>query len=172
MNSEGELVCRLMEALQGANVPGADARCLSDGTSSIGSFLRVAKPDDESGNYYFDINLPIVNEGVDPLDSLQTLVDMWGGCDYTGISDEATFYQVGIHPNPASETVNFTLPTGLDDDNCRLMIYNTNGKLVSRIDDFSNGQAQLSVSAYSSGIYYFQLFHSGKLKANSKFIVK
>ena len=34
LNSEGELACRLMAALQGAKVIGADTRCLDDGVSS------------------------------------------------------------------------------------------------------------------------------------------
>ncbi|MFT7588479.1 MAG: putative Ntn-hydrolase superfamily protein, partial [Limisphaerales bacterium] len=42
---EGDLADKLMAAMQGANVPGADSRCLSpQNTSSRSAFIRVARP--------------------------------------------------------------------------------------------------------------------------------
>jgi uncharacterized Ntn-hydrolase superfamily protein len=38
LNTEGSLVCKLMAAMQGANVAGADTRCMSNGTSSCPLF--------------------------------------------------------------------------------------------------------------------------------------
>ena len=103
-----------MEALQGANVPGADARCLADGTSSIGAFLRVAKPDDDEDDLYFEINLPSVDEGVDPIDSLQTLVDLWGGCDFTSIEEyNRKRWSMSIQTRQ-TPTVSFALKDGRD----------------------------------------------------------
>ncbi len=172
LNAEGELVCRLMEALQGANVAGADIRCLSAGTSSIGGFLRVAKPDDDKYDLYFQINLPSVDAGVDPIDSLQSLVDMWGGCNNTGIGDNKTYYQIKVHPNPSGKIVNFTLPSGIKGSECEILIYDTYGKLITKIDELINGRAQLIVSSYPPGIYYFQLLQSGNIKSKGKFIVE
>ena len=54
----GPLADKLMAALQGANVPGADTRCLANGTSSLSAFLRVAKPNDLPGAFYLDLNGP------------------------------------------------------------------------------------------------------------------
>ena len=79
-NTIGSLATRLMEALQGAKVPGADIRCLDEGISSLSAFIRVAKLDDNE-SLYLDIN---VNETsfdsfplLDPIDSLQTLFNIW-----------------------------------------------------------------------------------------------
>ena len=79
-NTTGSLATRLMQSLQGANVPGADIRCLDEGISSLSAFLRVAKSDDNE-SLYLDIN---VNETsfnsfplLDPIDSLQTLFNNW-----------------------------------------------------------------------------------------------
>ena len=47
INTEGSLAEKLMAAMQGANIPGADARCLNRGTSSTSAFLKVVKPDDD-----------------------------------------------------------------------------------------------------------------------------
>ena len=72
LNSTGSLADRLMAALQGANSPGADSRCLSQGKSSLSSFIRVAKPTD-TDCFYLDLNVNSTPAGVEPIDSLQKL---------------------------------------------------------------------------------------------------
>ena len=64
-----------MSAIQGANVSGADTRCLQFGTSSLSSFLRLAKENDNPDSLYIDINVNSVDSGIEPLDSLQVLFD-------------------------------------------------------------------------------------------------
>ena len=57
----GPLSDRLMACLQGANVPGADSRCLANGTSSLSAFVRVAKPGDADDSLFLDFlneNIP------------------------------------------------------------------------------------------------------------------
>jgi uncharacterized Ntn-hydrolase superfamily protein len=77
LQTQGPLADRLMAALQGANVPGADTRCLANGTSSLSAFIRVAKPADQSNAFYLDLNVPSLPTGREPIDSLQTLFDRW-----------------------------------------------------------------------------------------------
>jgi len=72
-NTSGPLAVRLMAALQGANVPGADSRCLDEGTSSKSAFLRVFKPDDDPGNPYLEINVQLTPDGTEPIDSVQVI---------------------------------------------------------------------------------------------------
>jgi len=71
INTPGDLACKLMSALQGANVPGADTRCLADGTSSISAFIRVA----DQNSIYLDLNVNNTLTGVEPIDTLQKLFD-------------------------------------------------------------------------------------------------
>tara|TARA_Y100001958_G_C21050760_1_gene417032 strand:- start:441 stop:845 length:405 start_codon:yes stop_codon:yes gene_type:complete len=66
-----------MSAIQGANVSGADTRCLQFETSSLSSFLRLAKENDNPDSLYIDINVNSVDSGIEPLDSLQVLFDNW-----------------------------------------------------------------------------------------------
>lgn len=75
--SAGLPLCdRLMAALQGANVPGADSRCLSNGTSSKSAYIKVAKPGD--GVFiWLSLVLSEVPPGVEPIDSLNTVFDDW-----------------------------------------------------------------------------------------------
>ncbi|MBK8557546.1 MAG: DUF1028 domain-containing protein [Lewinellaceae bacterium] len=119
--TEGPLADRLMAALQGANVPGADTRCLSNGTSSLSAFLRVAKPDDNPDSLYLDLNVPSLPAGQEPIDSLQTLYNAW---KTTAVSspNQAT---MRIFPNPASGQFFINSP-----DNGRTEIYDLNGQRV------------------------------------------
>lgn len=70
----GDLATRLMAALQGANRPGADSRCLNQGKSSLSSFIRMAKPTD-TDCFFLDINVNSTPAGIEPIDSLQHLFD-------------------------------------------------------------------------------------------------
>ena len=80
LNAEGNLAEKLMASLQGANVPGADTRCLEDSLSSLSAFIRVAKHNDVEANYYLDINVnnvDFISYHIDPIDSVQVLFDDW-----------------------------------------------------------------------------------------------
>ena len=83
INTNGPLSHKLMAALQGAKVPGADSRCLDEGISTYSAFIRVAQPDDIA-EYYIDLNVNSVipyftqnNIWIDPIDTLQVLYDNW-----------------------------------------------------------------------------------------------
>jgi len=82
LNTTGTLADRLMAALQGAKVIGADTRCAVHNTSSQSSFLRVAKMTDPYDTIYCDLWMayPSNQSGIfptDPIDSLQTLYNIW-----------------------------------------------------------------------------------------------
>lgn len=76
LNTKGFLGDRLMEALQGAKVPGADTRCLDDGISTLSAFIRLAKPDNSEDSLFLHLNVNFLNS-FDPIDSLQTLYNNW-----------------------------------------------------------------------------------------------
>ena len=76
-STAGSLADKLMAALQGANVQGADTRCLDDGTSSLSAFIRVAEPLDQDNNFYLDLNINNTSNGQEPINLLQALYDEW-----------------------------------------------------------------------------------------------
>jgi hypothetical protein len=83
LNTNGALDQKLMAALQGAKVPGADTRCLDEGISTLSAFIRVAKLEDVN-DYYMDLNVnsvtPYFNQTgiwIDPVDTIQTLYNNW-----------------------------------------------------------------------------------------------
>ena len=77
VGTEGSLAEKLMAAMQGANVAGADTRCLDEGVSSRSAFLRVAYPGDDAENLTLDLVVAITPEGVEPIDVLQAEFDAW-----------------------------------------------------------------------------------------------
>ena len=77
LNTPGSLAVRLMAAMQGAKIPGADSRCLEDGISSLSAFIRVAKPTNDTDSLYLHLNVNSTPPGVDPIDTLQDLFDLW-----------------------------------------------------------------------------------------------
>ncbi len=102
LNTEGSFAEKLMAALQGANVVGADTRCTSNGTSSLSAFIRIARPENTLGNFYCDLNVPSVPAGMEPIDSLQTLFDAWLETT-VGIGDREEQVRFVLYPNPAGE---------------------------------------------------------------------
>ena len=83
-NTNGSLDQKLMAALEGAKVPGADTRCMDEGISTLSAFIRVARPNDNSSELYMDLNvnsvIPYYSQNgiwIDPIDTLHTLYNNW-----------------------------------------------------------------------------------------------
>jgi len=149
LNAEGDLACRLMAALQGANVAGADSRCLSNGTSSLFAFLKVAQPDDTFGNPSFLVSVRTASgDGIEPIDSLQSLFEEVKICSYLGI-DERFNSQFIIYPNPVREIINIksmvsgSYKVNLLDITARNIYCNT-----------SQDHLQIDMTLLSKGVYF------------------
>lgn len=108
LSTQGSLSDRLMAAMQGAKVPGADSRCLDEGVSSRSAFLRVARPDDEPADLYLDLRVDATSFGVEPIDSLQNLYDTWLLTSAGEIYGQPAL--VSVSPNPATGRINVRLP--------------------------------------------------------------
>ena len=77
VNTPGSLAEKLMAAMQGANTPGADSRCLNEGVSSRSAFLFVARPNDPYGSNYLNLLVGETPFGQEPIDSLQEIFNAW-----------------------------------------------------------------------------------------------
>ena len=77
INTQGNLSDKLMSAMQGANLSGADTRCLEDSISSLSSFIRVARPENLSDDIFLDLRVINTFGNQEPIDSLQVLYDNW-----------------------------------------------------------------------------------------------
>jgi hypothetical protein len=147
----------MMAALQGAKVIGADTRCTDNGTSSLSAFIRIARPDDIAGSFYCDLNVPSLPEGMEPIDSLQTLFNSWLET-VVGIEERRSEPELLIYPNPASRYLKVVSRQSLA-KSCqpvKIIICNMLGIRFGEID--VSGQPSLSVkidlSDYNPGIYF------------------
>ena len=88
LNEKGDLSCKLMAALQGANIIGADIRCSVNGTSSLFAFVKVAQPTDTFGSPSFNISVRThANSNIEPIDSLQIIFDLSTTCSSLNLTD-------------------------------------------------------------------------------------
>jgi len=158
LSNQGDLAEKLMAALQGANVPGADTRCLNQGTSSLSAFVRVAKADAQPGEWWCDLLVPSTPYGVEPIDSLQVLFDNW--FNWTG-TNEQPFMQPNrakVYPNPAADFFTFEIPKIASESGLQVQIIDINGKLI---DEFlyQNMPLKISTSEYANGMYFYKVFN-------------
>ena len=152
LNTPGNLADKLMAALQGANIPGADTRCLPEGVPSQSAFLRVAKPTDHADTLHLHLVVKSRPYGMSPIDSLQTLYDEWKSAQPNSIN-ETTEPVWKIFPNPASHNVRIQ-QTG----NSELLIRLTDitGRVI--IKKSCSGSCQLNLAGVQDGVY---LVHAG-----------
>lgn len=167
--TSGPLCEKLMAALQGANVPGADSRCLADGISSESSFIRVAKPSD-SGTFWLDLVVGATLPGVDPIDSLQTLFDQFKTLNGLPFDSAPA---VSIYPNPTSKDFNidFSRAGGLSSE---IAIFNAAGQLVHQVQR-TPSQDLLPIRATdlgAPGIYLIRISSPGQLDSTLKLLLR
>lgn len=157
------LALKLMAALQGAKVPGADVRCTN--FSSKSAFIRVARPTDPpSGPYWLNLYVNQNPTTVDPIDSLQTLFNIWLDSLFgiIPISSEIPkdFSLSQNYPNPFNPNtkIRFALPKSTF---ATLVVYDLLGKEVAALvnEQLNAGtyEAEWNASNNPSGIYYYKL---------------
>lgn len=154
LQTTGSLADRLMAAMQGAKIPGADSRCLVDGVSSRSAVFRVAKPDDMYGNPYLNLLIPVTPDGVDPIDALQDAYDVWKLTSNV----IKTFEKAGIQlfPNPTNGNLKVVFPTDFSFKNTYLKIFDLTGKVV-RERQVSSLKTQLNMTSNNNGLYFIQI---------------
>lgn len=167
-NTTGTLACKLMAALQGAKMVGADSRCTPNNTSSLFAFLTVSRPTDAYNSPYIKIGVRTPdNFGIEPIDSLQAIVNSQGLCNPTGIKEIKVGNRVHISPNPAADKITLTNTSGHPVANVE--IRNTLGKVV-----IAAGKAtSIAVDQLQDGIYYAEVSLNGtEERVTIKFLVR
>lgn len=156
----GDLACKLMAAMQGAKMVGADTRCSANGSSSLFAFLKVSQPTDPLGQSSFLISLKTANgAGLEPIDSLQVLFNAQKSCTISsvGISEKSNskndFF---IYPNPAEHSLN--IKTG--QENGLLIIRDALGKIL--LEKTISESATINTTGWQKGIYFVEF--EGKSK--------
>jgi uncharacterized Ntn-hydrolase superfamily protein len=166
LNASGTLACKLMAALQGAKVVGADTRCLTHGISSYSAFIRVARPQDTTGTYILDLTVNTYPGSIEPIDTLQSMLNNLGGCNFTSVAEMpvANNFFVSIFPNPVREQLSVIRHpvTGTE----QVSIYSMTGKKIFQ-GKFSRGINVMTIDTrnFPSGIYSVNI-HSADYKTS------
>lgn len=171
LNTPGDLACRLMAALQGAKVTGADTRCTTLGISSVSAFIRVANPADTGGaQLYMNISVNTYPNYTEPIDSLQERFILWGGCSPTGITAANDKQGFIAFPNPVNRKLAIgNLPSASNTIN----VYNAWGELclsVSLKNGKQNHPVEIDVSSFRTGIYFILIQTDSGESISSKFV--
>ena len=153
LTSDGLPLCdRLMMALQAANIPGADSRCLSEGVSSRSAFLRVAKRGDDPDDLWLDLNVPSTPFRVEPIDSLAVLVLNFKKT--LGQSDIKT-QSISIYPNPSSGKINIVRSDNSRSELLKVDVLDKTGRQV-QTSYIEAGRQQLDLNV-RTGAYYLKV---------------
>lgn len=169
VNTQGTLAQKLMAALQGANVAGADSRCLSNGTSSLFAFLKVAQPGDTFGEPSLVLGVDFAdNSGIEPIDSLQSLFDL---AFPPNSLNELIGVDLQVYPNPAREYIRFEIEGDFNFNDLELNIFDYTGKLISTKDITQNKLQLTKTELGQSGLFLYQLKSKSSNKIKSGKIV-
>ncbi len=153
INTSGNLACKLMAALQGAKVVGADTRCNSFGISSFSSFIRVANPGDSAGNLFLDITVNTYPNQIEPIDTLQSLFDLWGGCAASYVPLPNGVEGIKYYPNPVKDFLTLDLSA----EETSALLFNTSGVLIRKIQ-CSSSKTKINFEDISPGIYFLRIY--------------
>ena len=175
LREPGSLAKKLMAALQGAKVVGADTRCANRNTSSESAFIRVAKSGDTLGTLF--LSLKVLNAPVnrDPIDSLQVLFNQWYLTNLRNIDlivpDKISLLQ--NYPNPFNPETSIRF--GINKSSMvSLIIYNVLGEEVKILvnENLSAGTYEISWLADNnpSGVYYYR-FRAGDYIETKKMLL-
>lgn len=175
LNTQGTLADRLMASLQGAKMIGADTRCAVHNSSSLSSFLRVAQLSDPADSLYLDLWMAY-NQNfsgfvpVDPIDSLQTLYDLWKTTTAINFKKNGMLLKVWS----ASEgEVLFDFSRCPDYSGMEIIIYDLTGRMLQK---FQVTRRTMSLHPFKNsynGICFYQVMNQGQVMvARGKILVK
>ena len=156
LSTEGSLSEKLMAAMQGANVAGADSRCLEYGTSSATAFLVVYNPEDSVDQPSLELNIGSQQVGVEPIDVLQELFDDFLSLD--GFNDE----NIKLIPNPTNGIIHIN-----SNKNYQIEVFSNEGKSV--LNTFGG---KVDITKTPNGIYFIKLTEGNLGKSLTYKVIK
>lgn len=160
LRAEGNLACKLMAAMQGANVVGADSRCAPNASSSLFAYVKVAQPEDNFGEPSFLVSLRTRNgDLIEPIDSLQILFDELNSCSSLSTDNQSKdLEEIIYYPNPAEDEV--FLLTDVPTSGYYTII-SLEGKVI-RSDNLSANKS-IDVRGLQIGLYFLRVGFNEKV---------
>lgn len=163
-NTTGTLADKLMAALQGANFPGADSRCLSAGTSSRTAYLQVYHADDLPNEPYIRLIVPVQPTGIEPIDILQDMYD-----DFLSVEENLLKGKLKLNPNPTDNTLILSIDPSISITGYHIIDVGGKKLMTNSVDNIREPNYTINVQGLESGIY-FLIVRSNYGNAALKFI--
>lgn len=162
LNEPGDLACKLMAALQGAKVVGADTRCASNNSSSLFAFLKVSQPNDPYGSPSLLVTVKTPGGAqIEPIDSLQILFNAQQSCSPTALTTLKND-EWNIYPNPANDYIKVATTIGMQSGiTANYLIIDATGRTVLT-GKVESSKIILDISNLVPGSYWIELTTSGK----------
>ncbi len=156
---KGDLACKLMASMQGANMIGADTRCAVNGSSSLFAFIKVAQPADAYGSPSFILSLKTLpSAGIEPIDSLQKMFDAARSCaaETLGIykEDKISKTHCLLYPNPAKNQ--FTIKVFEANKTSRVVVRNLLGLMIEEFD--LKSEQFVNTENWPRGVYFVEVY--------------
>ncbi len=76
--------------------------------------------------------------------------------------------EVKIYPNPANDIINIEIENNIQ--NGEILIYNSIGHLVNRID-LTNNHKSINLSNFNNGLYFIKITENSNIIASKKVLV-
>lgn len=149
------LAYKLMAALQGANIPGADSRCLPNNKPAISAFIRLSKPTDSNDVDYMLLNVPVTKAKQNPIDSLQKRFDAFMLMN-TAVAEHTSAITTAIYPNPATEQTTLRYYS-TDNRNATLVVVDAIGKVVYQKQLPQGNEYTLNLTDLPKGLYFYSI---------------
>ena len=154
LRCNGDLSCKLMAAMQGANVIGADNRCTDNGTSSLFAFLKVAQPNDSFGNPTLSLGVEFQDgQGIEPIDRLQIEFDNSYNCA-TSTLDIVFDEYFNLYPIPTSDQLTIEI---IQKGDYQYKIIDLSGKNILEGKLYNN--ISIDLSTFTKGNYILKIYN-------------
>jgi glucose/arabinose dehydrogenase len=83
--------------------------------------------------------------------------------------NEHNFFNFKMYPNPVNKEINFDFSNTIIPE--RITFYDTQGRLIKRIEEFSNNLVTISIHNFKGGLYFVEILSSNGKKTNKKLLI-
>ncbi|MFM8432275.1 MAG: DUF1028 domain-containing protein [Bacteroidota bacterium] len=161
LREPGDLACKLMAALQGAKVIGADTRCANNNSSSLFAFVKVSQPNDPYGSPSFTLGVKTPGGfQLEPIDSLQQMFDAVRTCASTEMDEILTLDDITVYPVPAGQSLHVDFKKWFSNEVSYELRDMQNRLLLD--GKFTNRSQVINTSSLTKGTYLFSIEKSGR----------
>jgi uncharacterized Ntn-hydrolase superfamily protein len=172
LNTQGDLACKLMAAMQGAKIVGADTRCMSSGNSSLSAFLRVAKPTDTVNDLFINLNVQQGPAGFEPIDSLQTLFEQVHNCSPVGVEvKKENDFVVTVFPNPSKNYTLVRIDEVVFSGKKKIELFDNAGKNVFSSESVAN-EIKIVHQDIAQGMYRYVITSASGKKQQGNLVIR